>query len=101
MFRMQMIAAGVAFIGILIAGSGSTVAAASDACKDLPSHSALQAALASARAASNGGFNLDMWATVVNRDGEVCAVAFRICHPVVVSAFSVRAETSVTTRLTA
>jgi uncharacterized protein GlcG (DUF336 family) len=24
----------------------------------------------------NGGFNLDMWATVVNRDGVVCAVAF-------------------------
>ena len=25
---------------------------------------------------SNGGFNLDMWGTVVNRDGRVCAVAF-------------------------
>jgi len=25
---------------------------------------------------SNGGFNLDMWATVVNRDGIVCGVAF-------------------------
>src|SRR4030095_5858368 len=25
---------------------------------------------------ANGGFNLDMWATIVNRDGEVCAVAF-------------------------
>jgi len=25
---------------------------------------------------ANGGFNLDMWATVVNRDGVVCAVAF-------------------------
>ncbi|MEQ1530668.1 MAG: heme-binding protein [Methylococcales bacterium] len=24
----------------------------------------------------NGGFNLDMWGTIVNRDGEVCAVAF-------------------------
>lgn len=46
------------------------------ACKDLPSHSALKAALISARAQANGGFNLDMWATVVNRDGVVCSVAF-------------------------
>jgi len=45
-------------------------------CGDLPSHHALAAALATARAATNGGFNLDMWATVVNRDGIVCAVAF-------------------------
>jgi uncharacterized protein GlcG (DUF336 family) len=26
--------------------------------------------------AANGGFNFDMWGTVVNRDGIVCAVAF-------------------------
>ena len=32
--------------------------------------------LTKARNASNGGFNLDMWGTVVNRDGVVCAVAF-------------------------
>jgi uncharacterized protein GlcG (DUF336 family) len=32
--------------------------------------------LVAARQQSNGGFNLDMWATVVNRDGVVCAVAF-------------------------
>jgi uncharacterized protein GlcG (DUF336 family) len=46
------------------------------ACGGLPSHAELRAALASARAQANGGFNLDMWATVVNRDGVVCAVAF-------------------------
>lgn len=45
-------------------------------CKDLPSYSALQQALKLARSASNGGFNLDMWGTIVNRDGEVCAVAY-------------------------
>jgi hypothetical protein len=44
--------------------------------RGLPSQSALEAALKTARAASNGGFNLDMWATIVNRDGVVCAVAF-------------------------
>ena len=46
------------------------------ACSQLPSHAQLHAALAAARARSNGGFNLDMWGTVVNRDGVVCAVAF-------------------------
>src|SRR5579863_7628900 len=48
----------------------------SDACNGLPSHSQLQSALAAAQAQSNGGFGLNMWATVVNRDGVVCAVAF-------------------------
>src|SRR5512141_1213502 len=47
-----------------------------NACKDLPSQAALRAALVTARGAANGGFNLDMWGTVVNRDGVVCAVAF-------------------------
>jgi len=48
----------------------------SQACAGLPSHHQLRTALESARAQSNGGFNLDMWATVVNRDGVVCEVAF-------------------------
>ena len=45
-------------------------------CIGLPSQAALKIALTSARNQSNGGFNLDMWGTVVNRDGVVCAVAF-------------------------
>jgi uncharacterized protein GlcG (DUF336 family) len=45
-------------------------------CAGLPSQSALKSALGAARRQSNGGFNLDMWGTVVNRDGLVCAVAF-------------------------
>jgi uncharacterized protein GlcG (DUF336 family) len=58
--------------------AGAAVAAEEEisSCAALPSHSQLQSALAFARAQSNGGFNLDMWATVVNRDGVVCAVAF-------------------------
>jgi uncharacterized protein GlcG (DUF336 family) len=48
----------------------------SSACRDLPSQATLRAQLEAARAQANGGFNLDMWATVVNRDGVVCAVAF-------------------------
>jgi uncharacterized protein GlcG (DUF336 family) len=46
------------------------------ACAGLPDHQQLQSALESARMQSNGGFNLDMWGTVVNRDGVVCQVAF-------------------------
>lgn len=67
---------------LLIGGSllaDASVAAAQggeSACRGLPSHAELRTALSSARAAANGGFNLDMWATVVNRDGVVCAVAF-------------------------
>jgi uncharacterized protein GlcG (DUF336 family) len=45
-------------------------------CAGLPTHTALRSALLAARNQMNGGFNLDMWATVVNRDGVVCAVAF-------------------------
>jgi len=45
-------------------------------CKLLPSHDALKVALDAAQAATNGGFGLNMWGTVVNRDGIVCAVAF-------------------------
>lgn len=47
-----------------------------DGSSDLPSHAELQDALAAARAESNGGFNLDMWGTIVDRDGVVQAVAF-------------------------
>lgn len=46
------------------------------ACRDLPTQAQLSTALKTARAAANGGFNLDMWGTIVNRDGLVCAVAF-------------------------
>lgn len=45
-------------------------------CNKLPGHSQLRTALTSARQQQNGGFNLDMWGAVVNRDGIVCAVAF-------------------------
>src|SRR5689334_12680815 len=61
MFRKQMMAAAVALIAAVTAGSAATIAAPPDACKDLPSHTALREALAAARGQANGGFNLDMW----------------------------------------
>ncbi len=49
-------------------------------CAGLPDHAALTAALkvsvAPTGGPANGGFDLHMWATVVNRDGQVCAVTF-------------------------
>src|ERR1044071_6258586 len=51
-------------------------AAQGSACKDLPSHDELKKALVTARKEANGGFDLDMWGTIVDRDGVVCAVAF-------------------------
>lgn len=46
-------------------------------CADVPSHGTVRAALkAVVSAGGNGGLSNNMWATVVNRDGVVCAVAF-------------------------
>ena len=45
-------------------------------CHNLPSYSALKTALDSAVAVETSGLNNQMWATIVDRDGVVCAVAF-------------------------
>ena len=45
-------------------------------CGSLPTHAQLETALASALTAENSGLNNQMWATIVDRDGVVCAVAF-------------------------
>ncbi len=69
-------AAGFLASGVLFAdgpGFGS-------ACNGLPGYGALKAALKSVAPGGsnsvNGGLNDNMWATVVNRDGIVCAVVF-------------------------
>ena len=50
--------------------------ASREGCKNLPSWSALHAALVAAQAQSNGFLHNQMWGTIVDRDGVVCAVAF-------------------------
>ncbi len=45
-------------------------------CPLLPNNDALKAALVSAVVTETSGLNLNMWATLVDRDGIVCAVAF-------------------------
>ncbi|MCC6954143.1 MAG: heme-binding protein [Deltaproteobacteria bacterium] len=60
----------------VIACGVSSEAHADDTCSALPSFEALKNALVSARKEGNGGLNLDMWGTIVDRSGTVCAVAY-------------------------
>jgi uncharacterized protein GlcG (DUF336 family) len=50
--------------------------AENSSCGNLPSYAQLKGALDQAVAAETSGLNLHMWATIVDRDGIVCAVAF-------------------------
>lgn len=72
--RIQLLVTLSVVVLSLVGNAG--VARAAGPCDDLPNYAALKAALVAARNQANGGFDLDMWATVVNRDGIVCAVAF-------------------------
>ncbi len=45
-------------------------------CGGVPNYATLKAALDTAVQTETSGLNLHMWATIVNRDGTVCAVAF-------------------------
>src|SRR2546421_11776242 len=69
------------FALIVIAGliAAATPALADDdsgVCSGLPSYEQLKSAIQTATAAETSGLNLNMWATIVDRDGNVCAVAF-------------------------
>ena len=82
MKRDGVISTALAITGLALSLAAGTAAAddldfdTRGACRNVPTHAALKAALVAARSQANGGFNLDMWATVVNRDGVVCAVAY-------------------------
>ena len=68
------------FFVVLMIFSNFVLAAQMELCKDLPEHASLTAALKKVVAVgdskANGGLALNMWATVVNRDGTVCSVTF-------------------------
>jgi uncharacterized protein GlcG (DUF336 family) len=49
---------------------------ANNGCSDLPNYVQLKTALAAATATETSGLNNQMWGTIVDRDGVVCAVAF-------------------------
>ena len=61
---------------LAVAFMNAAPALAASTCADLPSHEELKKALTDARKEDNGGLNLDMWATIVDRSGKVCAIAY-------------------------
>jgi uncharacterized protein GlcG (DUF336 family) len=72
-----------ATLGLLLIGAINVAFADDDSdskgnnsCAGLPSYSDLKNALAQAVSAETSGLNLQMWGTIVDRDGVVCAVAF-------------------------
>jgi uncharacterized protein GlcG (DUF336 family) len=65
-----------ALVGVVLLLPMLAFAESDKDCKGLPTYSKLKDALDAAVFAEASGLNLHMWATVVNRDGIVCAVAF-------------------------
>ena len=76
--RNQKIALAMVASAALIASpvgfAGSS--AGKEGCHGLPNYQDLKDALKGAVATENSGLNNEMWATIVTRDGVVCAVAF-------------------------
>jgi uncharacterized protein GlcG (DUF336 family) len=67
----------VMIAAFVCAAVSTTILKAEDVGKTLPTHEQLQAALKTiVEGKDSAGFGLNMWATVVNRDGEVVAIAF-------------------------
>jgi uncharacterized protein GlcG (DUF336 family) len=62
-------------MGVVFADDGSD-SKGNNSCVGLPSYADLKNALAQAVSAETSGLNLQMWGTIVDRDGVVCAVAF-------------------------
>ena len=81
LFAALSLGLGIALFAVSGGPTGSTALANNDVagsgCNELPSHADASAAIsATVHDADGNGFDLEAWATVVNRDGVVCAVAF-------------------------
>lgn len=72
--------AAAAALALVLTSAGGVVhahdAGESSGCSNLPNYFQLQTALAAATATESSGLNNQMWGTIVDRDGVVCAVAF-------------------------
>jgi len=77
---MKRTATIAAILTCMVAGPATVWAdddhGANNSCSTLPSQAALQVALKKAVADESSGLDMQMWATIVDRDGIVCAVAF-------------------------
>ena len=80
MFQHQSLARAmgtvVAFVAFVSVAGIAFAQPSTNTCSSLPNHGTLKAALDKATAEEKSGLNNHMWATIVNRDGVVCAVAF-------------------------
>ena len=77
MSHKRLLCKTAALVASLTGAAGAVYAQdGSNQCTYLPNHSALQWALNEATSAESSGLNNQMWATIVDRDGVVCAVAF-------------------------
>lgn len=63
-----------ALVALALVAAGAR--AENTSCERLPGYAALKTALTAATAAEGSGLNNHMWGTIVDRDGNVCAVAF-------------------------
>src|SRR5687767_6639061 len=77
MFQHQSLARAIGTVVAFVAAAGFAAAQPNtNNCSALPNHGTLKAALDKATAEEKSGLNNHMWATIVDRDGVVCAVAF-------------------------
>ena len=77
MVQRQILACAIGTVVALGSAAGiSHAQPPGSGCSALPTHGTLKAALEKATAEEKSGLNNPMWATIVDRDGVVCAVAF-------------------------
>src|SRR6185437_4792491 len=66
-----------AILGVLAGPASAQTSASAGGCHSLPNNAALRAALqSSVGVTGNGGLGNNMWGTIVDNSGIVCAVAF-------------------------
>jgi uncharacterized protein GlcG (DUF336 family) len=73
MLQRNLFTGGATFVVAMTFVAG---AASAQTCATLPDHAKLKAALIQATKDETSGLNNQMWGTIVDRDGVVCAVAF-------------------------
>jgi uncharacterized protein GlcG (DUF336 family) len=73
---LHRVAALAVALACAIGGAKADDGDSHNGCKSLPDYNALKSALAAATATETSGLNNQMWGTIVDRDGIVCAVAF-------------------------
>ena len=72
--RKKLALIGTPAVALTLIAAGASAQSAE--CRGLPDYATLKKALDAATAEEKSGLNNQMWATIVGRDGTVCAVAF-------------------------